>query len=58
EYVTNASINTNWISLSTTVQLAAGDTVTVALIPLALGQALRVSGTNFAESTFTATKLQ
>ena len=58
EYVTNASINTNWISLSTTVQLAAGDTVTVALLPLALGQALRVSGTNFAESTFTATKLQ
>ena len=58
EYAVNTGIRTNWITLSTTAQLAANDAVTVAVIPLASGPALRVSEMNFTESSFTATKLQ
>ncbi|MCC7243860.1 MAG: hypothetical protein IT180_18205 [Acidobacteria bacterium] len=55
-YVANANTGTPSLSLSTTAQLSAGDTVVVSVLPL--GATVRISGSNFAESNFTVTKLQ
>ncbi len=58
KYIASASVDTDDVSLSTTAQLTAGDTVTVSVIPLIPGNGLVITGSNQAEANFTVTKLQ
>ena len=58
QYVPSASIDTDHISLSTTVQLNAGDAVAVSVLPIPGANTLRINGSNPAEANFTVTRLQ
>lgn len=58
KYITSPSVDTDNISTSTTVQLAAGDVVTVGVIPLMGGNGLTITGSHPSESNFTVTRLQ
>jgi len=57
KYVANAQIDTDDVTLSTTAQLAAGDTVVASILSLIPGNGLTISGSNQAEANFTVTKL-
>jgi len=58
KYITTPSVDTDNISTSTTVQLAAGDEVTVSVLPLMGGNGLTITGSHPSESNFTVTRLQ
>lgn len=57
KYVANSQIDTDDISLSTTVQLTAGDAVAVSILSVIPGNGLTISGSNQAEANFTVTRL-
>lgn len=56
-YFVSASTDTDDISLSTTVQLAAGDAVAVSMLSLIGGNGVRIAGGSSPEANFTVTKL-
>lgn len=58
KYIASSSIDTDNISTSTTVQLAAGDVVTVVVLPLMGGNGLTIMGSHPSEANFTVTRLQ
>lgn len=57
KYITTASVDTDNISTSTTVQLSAGDVVSVGVLPLMGGNGLTITGSHPSESNFTVTRL-
>ena len=57
KYIANSQIDTDDISLSTTAQLSAGDTVVVSVLSAIGGNGLTITGSNQAEANFTVTKL-
>lgn len=58
KYIANSQIDTDDISLATTVQLAAGDAVTVSMLSLIPGNGVRISSSVTSEANFTVTRLQ